>query len=133
MKPHKHAELIKAWADGAVIQRQLADGTWEDRYHPDFRYDLEYRVTPFKPDKANVGGRMVAVPVTLPKEPTAKSYWTITASGSVDSLYCTATDYGRKYTSNNNMFATQQDAIEWRDAWQELEKSAIDGRPVGLL
>ena len=26
MKPHKHAELIKAWADGAEIQWKDADG-----------------------------------------------------------------------------------------------------------
>lgn len=26
--PHKHAELIKAWADGAEIEKQNRDGTW---------------------------------------------------------------------------------------------------------
>jgi hypothetical protein len=30
MKPHKHAELIKAWADGAEIQERYAKGK-----HPD--------------------------------------------------------------------------------------------------
>jgi hypothetical protein len=25
MKPHKHAELIKAWADGAEIERKTFD------------------------------------------------------------------------------------------------------------
>lgn len=28
-KPHKHAELIKAWADGAVIQYDIGRG-WSD-------------------------------------------------------------------------------------------------------
>lgn len=28
-KPHPHAELIKQWADGAEIEFQRMDGTWE--------------------------------------------------------------------------------------------------------
>ena len=53
MKPHKHAELIKAWADGAEIEYRLVDGdwmpigrftTWNDAY--------EYRIKPEpKPDE----------------------------------------------------------------------------------
>lgn len=51
-KPHKHAEVIKAWADGAEIQvlnETLCFSTpWEDCngenlvYHP----DLKYRIKP---------------------------------------------------------------------------------------
>lgn len=54
MKPHKHAELIKAWADGAEIEYRDRQnpwgslppyGDWDDR--PDF----EYRIKPeSKPD-----------------------------------------------------------------------------------
>ena len=29
MKPHKHSELIKAWADGAEIERKNYNGDWE--------------------------------------------------------------------------------------------------------
>jgi len=28
--PHKHAELIKAWADGASIQENVYEGKWFD-------------------------------------------------------------------------------------------------------
>ena len=46
-KPHKHAELIKAWADGAEIE-------WYDEYHsqyfnctnPNWRDNTEYRIKP---------------------------------------------------------------------------------------
>ena len=32
MKPHKHAELIKAWADGAEIEyKSKVDGVWCSR------------------------------------------------------------------------------------------------------
>jgi hypothetical protein len=51
MKPHKHAELIKAWADGAEIQ-MLAFNDWID-IDQDFiwRKDVEYRIKPEpKPD-----------------------------------------------------------------------------------
>ena len=50
MKPHKHAELIKAWADGAEIEHRCLtepffehwhefDGCWEGE-------DWEYRIKP---------------------------------------------------------------------------------------
>lgn len=33
-KPHKWAEVIKAWADGKPIQFKIGENDWED-YHPD--------------------------------------------------------------------------------------------------
>ena len=54
MKPHKHAELIKAWADGAEIQywngsiEQWKDG---DREEMSWYEDYQYRIKPEpKPD-----------------------------------------------------------------------------------
>lgn len=52
-KPHKHAELIKAWADGAVIQyRYNANIPWHDATSPQWwEYECEYRIKPEpKPD-----------------------------------------------------------------------------------
>lgn len=51
MKPHKHAALIKAWADGAKIERKSAgdwvEHNWCDLWH----HDYEYRIKPEpKPD-----------------------------------------------------------------------------------
>ena len=42
--PHKHAELIKAWADGADIEGQDIEGHWYITFHPDWRRDGPYRV-----------------------------------------------------------------------------------------
>jgi hypothetical protein len=51
MKPHKHAELIKAWADGAQIQVKAHKLVWEDRENPLWDTDSEYRIKPEpKPD-----------------------------------------------------------------------------------
>lgn len=52
-KPHKHAELIKAWADGAEIQVNCRTRGWNDLgENPIFWYeDEEYRIKPEpKPD-----------------------------------------------------------------------------------
>lgn len=55
-KPHKHAELIKAWADGAEIEWVYAtqgDGTklWAAIPHPAWDESHEYRIKPEpKPD-----------------------------------------------------------------------------------
>jgi hypothetical protein len=47
MKPHKHAELIKAWADGHTIQRQSKiDGRWWDQDDPEWDEGYEYRIKP---------------------------------------------------------------------------------------
>lgn len=48
-KPHPHAELIKAWADGATIQYRVNDETdcWEDcNPNPGWCEFHEYRVKP---------------------------------------------------------------------------------------
>jgi hypothetical protein len=43
MKPHKHSELIKQWADGAEIQFKNSDGQWEDVDNPTWYQTAEYR------------------------------------------------------------------------------------------
>lgn len=46
--PHKHAELIKKWADGAIIQLKQINGEWADTTHndPSWGNEFEYRVKP---------------------------------------------------------------------------------------
>jgi len=52
-KPHKHAELIKAWADGAEIECKVVNGPWIaiNSESPFWYKDNEYRIKPEpKPD-----------------------------------------------------------------------------------
>jgi hypothetical protein len=54
MKPHKHAELIKAWADGATIERLWNDyndrvSSWLIDNEPDWSEFEEYRIKPDEP------------------------------------------------------------------------------------
>jgi hypothetical protein len=47
MKPRKHAELIKAWADGAEIQFRVKGGEWIETVDtPAWKENLEYRIKP---------------------------------------------------------------------------------------
>lgn len=48
MKPHKHSELIKAWADGAIIEfRTTSDSEWCQTDDPFWNYNtLEFRIQP---------------------------------------------------------------------------------------
>ena len=52
MKPHKHAEVIKAWVDGAEIEwREDEWSSWRYESYPTWEAYLQYRVKPdVKPD-----------------------------------------------------------------------------------
>jgi hypothetical protein len=60
-KPHKHAEVIKAWADGAEIQVRGSGepAIWRDNPEPRFLDCLEYRV---KPEKKQLWVRPYSLP-----------------------------------------------------------------------
>ena len=47
--PHKHAEVIRAFADGAQVEVKRDGGNWIATPRPDFDEDLEYRVKPVAP------------------------------------------------------------------------------------
>jgi hypothetical protein len=45
--PHKHAEVIKAWADGAVIEiKSASSDDWHEVTNPTWIKIREYRVKP---------------------------------------------------------------------------------------
>lgn len=47
-EPHKHAELIKAWADGAIIEVFLPYHNWWSKCYgnPNWVVNDEYRIQP---------------------------------------------------------------------------------------
>jgi hypothetical protein len=56
MKPHVHAALIKAWADGATIQRCGNDNVWRDCDNPMvWHIGAEYRIKPEPTDLEKYG------------------------------------------------------------------------------
>jgi hypothetical protein len=47
MTPHKHAEAIRAWADGAIIEVNCgAKDIWSIVDHPSWTLENNYRVMP---------------------------------------------------------------------------------------
>ena len=50
MKPHKHAELIKAWADGAEIEYNHSIKGWTVMETPNWIPSGQYRIKP-EPDR----------------------------------------------------------------------------------
>ncbi len=54
MKPHKHQEIIIAYANGAQVQvRDQGAQIWVDAKNPVFRDDHQYRVKPAEPERAD--------------------------------------------------------------------------------
>ena len=49
MKPHKHAAVIHAFADGAEVQVMTDFGEWKDCQYPDFDPHCKYQVKPAAP------------------------------------------------------------------------------------
>lgn len=61
-KPHKHATLIKAWADGAEIEYLNNEtGDFEPIEHPRWREWLEYRLKPEPDTTKAIGADIVGV------------------------------------------------------------------------
>jgi len=54
--PHIHAELIKAWADGAEIEAYQGSGSWKNVASPSWNIGTTYRIKPEpKPDRVYYG------------------------------------------------------------------------------
>lgn len=49
--PHKHAELIKAWAEGAEIEFKNFVDCWVQVNEPSWLESYQYRIKPCKSDK----------------------------------------------------------------------------------
>ena len=50
MARHVHADLIHAWAEGAIIQCKLDQSDWIDLKYPVFTDGFEYRIKPKEPE-----------------------------------------------------------------------------------
>ena len=84
-KPHKHAELIKLWADGAQIQAKEVgyfadDSEWMDVKTPTWNTHIQYRIKP-KTISFRVGLFINDItgpyPATVTTEETEKYYNTL--------------------------------------------------------
>jgi len=49
MKPHRHAEIIHAYAEGAQVEYLNFSGEWCSANYPDFDPEVKYRIKPEPP------------------------------------------------------------------------------------
>lgn len=56
-KPHKHADVIKAWADGQTVQFSNGTGKWHDAdpFNHTFNWHFTYRIKPETSDLEKYG------------------------------------------------------------------------------
>lgn len=111
-QPHKHAELIKAWADGAVIEVQIC-GDWLHADPPAWDVNGEYRIKPEEPKYIEVNGVKVPEPYRVKPEHGTTYY--------VPSISCTRELVGNWRWTNHDLdcinfqngqcFKTAEDAI----------------------
>jgi hypothetical protein len=84
--PHKHAELIKAWADGAKIQYRDESWGWMPVNNPTWVPDMFYRIQPeLKPDVVRYArASFTHYDPSRPSDNalTTETYWTCHKSGS---------------------------------------------------
>jgi hypothetical protein len=77
-KPHKHADAITAWANGATIEVGDGRGFWAVTPRPDWSADLKYRVKPPESE--------VAYPVTTMSDDELKCCWSLMSGNKIDAL-----------------------------------------------
>ena len=115
-KPHPHADLIKAWADGATIQvkiyRKQEAPTWVDIENPTWSECDEYRIKPEanEPWKPKLGDEYYAIYISFGEIELARNKWN---NDSIDN---------RRY-SNGICFKTKEEA----EAAAERVKAALKG------
>lgn len=68
MEKHKHAEVIKAWADGATIQMKHDDNSWHDSPDPTWLNGCKYRI---KPERVYPETRMTSGELSFVDDPHA--------------------------------------------------------------
>lgn len=120
-KPHKHAELIKAWADGVEIQVLMESGKWEDMAHPKWYDVLTYRIKP----QPKLYQQRVEIPTSLTvEEAISREYvWTPYFSNSCDQVAKWSwLDNRRHYAKLGLAYATKGEAQARYDAMLATEE-----------
>ena len=120
-KPHQHAELIHAWADGKTIQTRLKESQekWKDFLGSNLPLfndkHFEYRIKPEKPSNDP----------WKPKE--GDEYWALDNFGDVFFSIFSDRDDENRY-SFGNCFRTRAEA----EAAKERVKAALKGENVNI-
>lgn len=121
MKPQKHAEVIKAWAEGAEIEYKQ-DDQWFSISYPGWFTNTEYRIKPNRPEWQQ---KLIdAVKAGKTVEYKAAEYLDLVVWGTCRSI-CGDPDNYEFYRSEESDFRIKPKKVT---RWQWIIKT--DGRPA---
>ena len=119
-KPHKHADLIKAWADGAEIQCHCEDYGWIDTSYPDWWEFGNYRIKPKEQKKLNIPWELIKPEFTQAAMDENGEVFVFTQEEisfiATGRYWCFNDWYVGKYTIISESLTIDTDGIDWKES-----------------
>ena len=119
-KPHKHADLIKAWADGDEIQYHYGDYGWIDTSYPQWWEFNNYRIKPKEQKKLNIPWELIKPEFTQAAMDENGEVFVFTQeeiSFIATGRYWRFNDwYGGKCISISESLTIDTDGIDWKES-----------------
>ena len=118
-KPHKHADLIKAWADGAEIQCHYEDYGWLDNLNPYWWESSNYRIKPKEQKKLNIPWELIKPEFTQAAMDENGEVFVFTEEISLiatGGYWCFHDRYVGKYTIISESLTIDTDGIDWKES-----------------
>ena len=118
-KPHKHADLIKAWADGAEIQCHYEYYGWIDTSYPEWWEFNKYRIKPKEQKKLNIPWELIKPEFTQAAMDENGEVFVFTEEISLiatGGYWCSNDRYVGKYTIISESLTIDTDGIDWKES-----------------
>ena len=119
-KPHKHADLIKAWADGAEIQYHYGDYGWIDTSYPQWWEFNNYRIKPKEQKKLNIPWELIKPEFTQAAMDENGEVFVFTQEEisfiATGRYWCFNDWYVGKYTIISESLTIDTDGIDWKES-----------------
>ena len=119
-KPHKHADLIKAWADGAEIQCHYGDYGWIDNSYPHWWEFSNYRIKPKEQKKLNIPWELIKPEFTQAAMDENGEVFVFTQEEisfiATGRYWCFNDLYVGKHTIISESLTIDTDGIDWKES-----------------
>ena len=119
-KPHKHTDLIKAWADGAEIQCHYEDYGWIDTSYPQWWEFNNYRIKPKEQKKLNIPWELIKPEFTQAAMDENGEVFVFTQEEisfiATGRYWCFNDLYVGKHTIISESLTIDTDGIDWKES-----------------
>ena len=119
-KPRKHADLIKAWADGAEIQCHYGDYGWIDNSYPHWWEFNNYRIKPKEQKKLNIPWELIKPEFTQAAMDKNGEVFVFTQEEisfiATGRYWCFNDLYVGKHTIISESLTIDTDGIDWKES-----------------